>query len=64
MADIHEVKTSCEMSVPFFSYTVERDALHKWADAMGEQGLEAYHYKKNRISMDGIVTPIGQKWKD
>lgn len=59
-AEIHSVKTSCGMSIPFFSYSGERDALHEWAVKMGDQELEEYRKKKNQMSMDGIVTPLGQ----
>ncbi|GGD86455.1 pyridoxamine 5'-phosphate oxidase family protein [Paenibacillus nasutitermitis] len=58
---VETVKTSCGFSVPFFSYEGERNTLKLWADKQGEEGLEAYHQKKNRISMDGLVTPIGLK---
>jgi hypothetical protein len=57
---IQEVKTSCGYSVPFFSYSGERDTLQRWASQKGEKGLQAYHQEKNSISMDGIVTPLGQ----
>jgi hypothetical protein len=59
---VHAVKTSCGYSVPFFSYSGERDTLQKWAVQKGEQGLEAYREEKNAISMDGIITSIGQKF--
>lgn len=60
-ADIHAVKTSCGFSVPFFSYEGERETLLKWAAQKGEQGLTAYHREKNTVSMDGVVTPLGQQ---
>jgi len=62
--DIQEVKTSCGMSIPFFSYSGERDALKQWAAKMGDQEIEKYRRKKNRTSMDGMVTPLGQTWID
>ncbi|MDQ0232673.1 pyridoxamine 5'-phosphate oxidase family protein [Metabacillus malikii] len=60
-ATIEAVKTSCGFSVPFFTYEGERDTLQKWATNKSEQDLEEYHIKKNAISMDGIVTPIGEQ---
>ncbi|WP_226526880.1 pyridoxamine 5'-phosphate oxidase family protein [Metabacillus niabensis] len=60
-AIIETVKTSCGFSVPFYSYNGERDTLQKWAENKSEQDLENYWKKKNSISMDGIVTPIGKK---
>lgn len=59
-ANIETVKTSCGFSVPFYSYDGERDTLKQWATNKSEHDLEAYHKKKNSISMDGIVTPIGK----
>ncbi|WP_248924628.1 pyridoxamine 5'-phosphate oxidase family protein [Paenibacillus hamazuiensis] len=59
-AKIHAVKTSCGYSVPFFSYTGERDTLRKWAEVKGEEELVAYRKQKNAVSMDGIVTPLGE----
>ena len=61
-AKIEMVKSSCGFSVPFYSYNGERDILQKWATNKGEQELEEYRKKKNSISMDGIVTPIGEKF--
>jgi hypothetical protein len=62
--DVHEVKTSCGYSVPFFSYTGERDTLQKWAVQKGEQGLIDYRQQKNSTSMDGIVTPLGKRFSE
>jgi hypothetical protein len=62
-AKIDAVKTSCGFSMPFFSYEGERDLLHKWAVNKGEEGLAAYREDKNSVSMDGIVTPLGEQWK-
>src|SRR3954452_16070768 len=57
---IETVKTSCGFSVPFYSYSGDRDTLQQWAANKSEQELEEYRKKKNSISMDGIVTPIGE----
>jgi len=62
--DIQEVKTSCGMSIPFFTYSGERDALQQWAAKMGDQDLGEYRRQKNSTSMDRIVTPLGQTWID
>lgn len=61
--DIHQVKTSCGMSIPFFSYSGERDALQHWASKMDDQ-INEYRREKNRTSMDGMITPLGQTWTD
>ncbi|MCV9885531.1 pyridoxamine 5'-phosphate oxidase family protein [Metabacillus halosaccharovorans] len=62
-ANIDTVKTSCGFSVPFYSYNGERDTLKQWAENKSEQDLENYWKKKNSISMDEIVTPIGKKFR-
>lgn len=59
-AKIETVKTSCGYSVPFYSYDGERDTLQQWATNKSSQELEEYHKQKNSISMDGIITPIGE----
>ena len=63
-AKIETVKTSCGFSVPFYSYNGERHTLKQWAANQGEQGLEEYRKQNNSISMDGIVTPIGERIAD
>jgi hypothetical protein len=59
-SQIDIVKTSCGFSVPLYSYEGDRNILIEWAKNKGEDGLEEYKSKKNTISMDGIVTPIGK----
>ncbi|NOU64189.1 pyridoxamine 5'-phosphate oxidase family protein [Paenibacillus sp. LMG 31461] len=61
VVDIHEVKSSCGFSVPFYTYEGERNTLQNWAAKQGDEGLHAYWQKKNMTSMDGLATPIGQK---
>jgi len=58
IADISLVKTSCGFGVPLYNYTGERDHAFKWAEKKGEDGLEEYKKEKNRVSMDGLPTPI------
>lgn len=62
VADIHAVKTSCGYSVPLYDYKGDRDLLHKWAMTKGEQGIISYRQEKNSVSMDGIVTPLGERF--
>lgn len=59
-AKIHAVKTSCGMSIPLLSFAGERDALQEWASQMCDEKLDAYHLQKNRVTMDGKVTPLGR----
>ena len=58
VADIFMAKTSCGFGVPLYNYTGERDHVFKWAEKKGEDGLEEYKKEKNRVSMDGLPTPI------
>lgn len=60
-ANIETVKTSCGFSVPFYSYNGERDTLQQWANSKSEQEIQQYRKKKNSRSMDGIVTPLGER---
>ncbi|MBB6675313.1 pyridoxamine 5'-phosphate oxidase family protein [Cohnella nanjingensis] len=62
VADLHAVKTSCGYSIPYYEYAGERDTLRRWADQKGG-ALGAYHREKNAVSMDGIVTPLGDTFE-
>ena len=55
------VQSSCGMSVPFFVYQGDRDALAKWSDKQGETGIEQYWLKKNQTSLDGFATEIAER---
>jgi hypothetical protein len=57
---LYQVQTSCGYAVPNFSYTGERETLQRWAIQKGEEGLEQYQREKNRISLDGQLTPMGE----
>lgn len=61
VVDIHEVKSSCGYSIPFYTYEGERNTLQNWATKKGNDGLLNYWQTKNMTSMDGLPTPIGQK---
>jgi hypothetical protein len=58
VGDIDMVQTSCGFSVPLYEYLGERDYAVKWAEKKGEQGLADYKQEKNRISLDGLPTPL------
>jgi hypothetical protein len=64
IADIKRVQTSCGMGVPLYEYQGQRDALVNWAVKKGEQGVQEYHQVKNRVSIDGLLTPLakGGEW--
>jgi hypothetical protein len=58
VSDIHKVQTSCGFSVPYYSYEGERTQAQQWAEKKGAEGLEIYKSQKNRISLDGLPTPL------
>lgn len=55
------VQNSCGMSVPLFDYKEDRNQLRDWATKQGDDGIEKYWEKKNRISLDGVETHILEK---
>jgi len=58
VADIARVQTSCGFGVPLYDYAGQRGTLLKWAEAKGDQGLEAYRQQKNMRSIDDLTTPL------
>jgi hypothetical protein len=54
VADVTRVQTSCGFGVPLMNFEAERDALVRWAEAKGAEGLRAYREQKNRVSIDGL----------
>lgn len=54
--DVEMVQTSCGYGVPLFDYVDERPSLTRWAEAKGEEGLEAYRRAENTVSIDGLPT--------
>jgi hypothetical protein len=56
--DVDLVQTSCGYGVPQFDFTGERTTLLRWAEAKGEEGIDAYWRAKNVVSIDGLPTGI------
>ena len=52
------VQTSCGFGVPFFDYQGERDALRKFEDNKGPDGIKEYWQVRNARSLDGKETGI------
>ena len=53
---VERVQTSCGYNVPQFDYRQNRDALRRWSEAKGPEGLEQYRREKNALSIDGLPT--------
>jgi hypothetical protein len=52
------VMKSCGYGVPLFDFAGERATLRRWAEAKGEEEIEAYWRRKNVASIDGLPTGI------
>lgn len=50
------VQTSCGYGVPLMDFKAHRGSLIRWAEAKGEDGVEAYWREKNLRSIDGLPT--------
>ena len=55
---IESAQTSCGMSIPFYEYQGEREALNNWALEKGEDGIQQYWKDKNQTSIDGLATRL------
>ncbi|MBX2863564.1 MAG: pyridoxamine 5'-phosphate oxidase family protein [Leptolyngbyaceae cyanobacterium MAG.088] len=58
--DIHRVQTSCGYGVPLYDYQGQRPTLPAWAEKKGPDGLAQYQVEKGSVSIDGLMTPIGE----
>ena len=54
VVEITRVSDSCGYGVPRFEYVEEREALQRWAEKKGADGLEVYREQKNARSIDGL----------
>jgi len=50
---ITRIGDSCGYAVPLMSFDGPRDALDRWAEKKGADGLNDYRQQKNRVSIDG-----------
>ena len=53
-ADITRVSDSCGYGVPKFEHVEDRDAMQRWAETKGAEGLPLYRRQKNAHSIDGL----------
>lgn len=59
LCDVASVQTSCGFAVPYMDYVGERDALIKYAETKGVDGMRDYRAEKNVESIDGLPTHLG-----
>lgn len=48
------VSDSCGFAVPRLDFVEERDALERWAEKKGPEGLRQYRRERNSRSIDGL----------
>jgi len=48
------VSDSCGYAIPRYDYAGERDALIRWAESKGAEGLARYRRENNARSLDGL----------
>lgn len=58
LQEITAVQDSCGFAVPFFDYRGEREALHKWHESCGTDGIQTYWTERNQTSIDGLPTHL------
>ncbi len=61
VADIDLVQTSCGFGIPFYEYIGERTTHFDWAVKKNDDELRAYEQEKNLVSIDGLLSDLGQK---
>ena len=61
VAEVDRVQTSCGLGVPLYEPVEQRQGLVQWAEKKGEAGLREYWEQKNRVSLDGLPTPLAEQ---
>lgn len=51
---VNRVSDSCGFAVPRYTYQADRDALIKYAETKGPDGMIAYRAQRNAHSLDGL----------
>jgi hypothetical protein len=52
--EVGRISDSCGYAVPLLDYQGEREALDKWAEKKGPEGIVRYWREKNEASLDGL----------
>ena len=58
--DIESVQTACGFGVPLMTLEGQRSTMTDYWIAEGEDGVAEYQRRKNRVSIDGLPTGLGQ----
>ncbi len=58
LLNIEQAQTSCGYAVPNYQYQEDRNALVKWAEKLGDAGVENYWKENNQTSIDGKPTNL------
>lgn len=64
VADIDRVQSSCGFGVPVMEAPRQRDTLLRWAEAKGVDGVEGYQRSRNVVSIDGLPTPMTERFSE
>lgn len=51
---VTRISDSCGFGVPKYDFKADRDAMQKWAEGKGPEGVRAYVAQKNAVSLDGL----------
>lgn len=54
---VDRVQTSCGYGVPLMDLVGQREALIRWTEKKGREGIRAFRDTHNRRSIDGLPTP-------
>ena len=54
--NVQSTQSSCGFAVPFYEFKGERDVLANWAQKKGDNALEEYREKNNKVTIDGKNT--------
>ena len=58
--DVDSVQTACGFGVPLMTLEAQRSTLTDAWVAKGEDGVAEYRQRKNRVSIDGLPTGLGE----
>ena len=59
--DVDSVQTACGFGVPLMALEAQRPTMSDYWIAKGEEGVADYQRRKNRVSIDGLPTGLGEE---